>query len=120
MNNFSNLLNTSLNENVYKTKLPWKKLISNLTFNDWSLYDQTGAPAVAKTFNKELGKLCTGAFKKVAAGTHTIEEVGLSVWSEFAKIRKSYYKFGADDTAVDEVTAEIISQIFGIDTNKFR
>jgi len=119
MNNFSKLIETSLNENVYRTKMPWKKLISKLTYQDWALYDKKGAPAVATKFNKELSALTFAAFKKVAAGTHTIEEVGVDVWNDFKKIREKYYKFGSEDTAVSEVTAILVSQIFGVDTNKF-
>ena len=92
--------------------MSWKETINALTSDDWGLYDIEGVDSATGTLNSYLILLAQDAFLKVSQGVYTLAHARKFVEKEFASFRKAYYKFGAEDTVVNEIADHTIKSIF--------
>ena len=109
MKNFGEILKES-----YQQKIPWKKQLSSMNGNSWGLYSGKVSDEAAKAMNKELSKLISNGFKKLAAGMVLIDQVAIDVYMDFLEFKKKYYDQGADTSEVKYMTKRIISDAFGV------
>ena len=96
--------------------MAWYADINSMTADDWALYEMEDGSEhdVAKQFNEKLSSLVRDAFITLTNGGGDIKTLATFVAQTFYTYRNDFGRYGAADTAVNEVAYYTINKIFNI------